>query len=187
MSVYLELFHGRDDPEQDMDDWGFQGPAIGPLDFVHVTYGEGPRLLAKHGEMECWLQKHEDMIAFRGKYYGDWAVVSETKHEEIITPAQMTDADTGNRQPNRGDPMADGPGSYTVAFDDEDFAAPHLYCSACVGGIEGLLEDCKCDPNDRDGNCICIVDCNPKFRIRKTMVVRSTDRCVSCCKTRVRL
>lgn len=34
MSYYLHLFHGRKDPNQQMDDWGEDGPYIGPLHAV---------------------------------------------------------------------------------------------------------------------------------------------------------
>jgi hypothetical protein len=36
--LYIRLFHGRVDPEQDMDDWGSDGPIFGPYHFVHTTY-----------------------------------------------------------------------------------------------------------------------------------------------------
>lgn len=99
MSVYLHLFHGRDDPEQDMDDWGFDGPVIGPLKYVHVTYMTDlkmdmeqdvaakffPELIEQHEEMlgrnvvptfcgEHHLYLTEDLVVYDGKYYGDWSV-----------------------------------------------------------------------------------------------------------------
>src|SRR6266540_2029269 len=36
--LYLALFHGRKTPDEDMEDWGFDGPMIGPLSYVHTTY-----------------------------------------------------------------------------------------------------------------------------------------------------
>jgi hypothetical protein len=36
--LYLGLFHGRKDPDDQMIEWGFNGPLIGPLSFVHTTY-----------------------------------------------------------------------------------------------------------------------------------------------------
>jgi len=36
--VYLRLFHGRRDPEADLEERGSEGPVIGPLAFVQVTY-----------------------------------------------------------------------------------------------------------------------------------------------------
>ena len=44
MSVYLHLFHGRDALEQDLDTWGREGPTIGPLSYVHTTYGSDVKL-----------------------------------------------------------------------------------------------------------------------------------------------
>jgi hypothetical protein len=42
--MYVALFHGRDDPDTDMDDWGFDGPVIGPLEYVHTTYAADVKL-----------------------------------------------------------------------------------------------------------------------------------------------
>ena len=36
--LYIRLFHGRTDPNQDMDDWGFDGPVLGPYQFFNTTY-----------------------------------------------------------------------------------------------------------------------------------------------------
>jgi len=36
--LYIRLFHGRTNPDQNMDDWGFDGPVLGPYKFVHTTY-----------------------------------------------------------------------------------------------------------------------------------------------------
>ena len=36
--MYLGLLHGRDHPQQQMNDWGFNGPMIGPLKWFHTTY-----------------------------------------------------------------------------------------------------------------------------------------------------
>ena len=30
--MHLGLYHGRTDPDQQMDSWGFVGPTVGPLD-----------------------------------------------------------------------------------------------------------------------------------------------------------
>ncbi len=42
--LYLGLFHGRDTPDADMDDWGFVGPIIGPLEYAHTTYASEIKL-----------------------------------------------------------------------------------------------------------------------------------------------
>jgi hypothetical protein len=38
MAVYLHLFHGRDAIDEQLSDWGQDGPVLGPLPYVHVTY-----------------------------------------------------------------------------------------------------------------------------------------------------
>ena len=52
MSVYLYLFHGRDRFDQDMDAWGRECPAIGPLSYVHTTYGGDVKLRGAREVME---------------------------------------------------------------------------------------------------------------------------------------
>ncbi len=36
--MYLRLYHGRTDPDEQMDDWGFVGPTFGPLACYVHTY-----------------------------------------------------------------------------------------------------------------------------------------------------
>lgn len=49
--MYLGLFHGRDTPEEELDNWGFNGPMIGPLKYVHTTYA---------AEMKLKFESHDD-------------------------------------------------------------------------------------------------------------------------------
>lgn len=36
--LYLKLYHGRDTVEEEMDDWGFEGPTLGPFRSIVITY-----------------------------------------------------------------------------------------------------------------------------------------------------
>lgn len=94
--LYLGLFHGRDDPKERMDDWGFNGPAIGPLTYCHTTYTSNVKIrfeAASDGKKyfdapntEFELSVNGDMLVFGGKYYGDWTVYC-VKPEECERPA----------------------------------------------------------------------------------------------------
>lgn len=42
--LYLTLYHGRDAKDEDMTDWGFGGPVIGPLESCATTYAAHIRL-----------------------------------------------------------------------------------------------------------------------------------------------
>jgi hypothetical protein len=82
--LYLGLFHGRNHPLEEMHQWGFDGPTIGPLVFCHTTYSYDVKIKFQDSEdaivyfgtaqVECSLTLNADMLAFRGKYYGDWTV-----------------------------------------------------------------------------------------------------------------
>lgn len=82
--LYLGLFHGRNDPCEKMDDWGFNGPVIGPLVWCHTTYASDIKIEFEQAE-DAWryfgsddrdqeIETFQDMLKFDGKYYGDWTV-----------------------------------------------------------------------------------------------------------------
>lgn len=79
--MYLSLFHGRTDPDQDMDDWGTDGPYFGPLKHVGFTYGRLSCLVDTQDNesgvllnAEDLMYQHDDMVFYDGVYYGDWKV-----------------------------------------------------------------------------------------------------------------
>jgi hypothetical protein len=72
--LYLRLYHGRTHPDQEMDDWGFDGPTFGPLSCYVHTYCSTFRIHAESGYHEIWLERHDDMIRWDGCYYGDLEV-----------------------------------------------------------------------------------------------------------------
>jgi len=91
--VYLHLFHGRDNPEQNMENWGDDGPIIGPLKYVHETYFSDLKVefinyedATKFGFEQPGVEQHfrlkEDMIEHNGKFYGDWSVFGESLAKE---------------------------------------------------------------------------------------------------------
>jgi hypothetical protein len=69
--LYLRLYHGRTDPDQTMDGWGFDGPTFGPLAAFVQTYLANARLYGESPSDEHWLETHADMVRFGGAYYGD--------------------------------------------------------------------------------------------------------------------
>lgn len=104
--VYLHVFHGRNTVEEDMDDWGFDGPVIGPLRYVHTTYKSdvkfacAPEVARKFfteqdvytfepgsdGLCEGQIFLRDDLLTIDGKFYGDWSVFG---------PEMVTIADDG--------------------------------------------------------------------------------------------
>jgi len=85
-TIYIRLFHGRTNANQDMNEWGLDGPIFGPYEFVHTTYALNLKL-SKNGlcsEFFCY----EDMVYYDGVYYGDWSVFGlETLEKRKYKPA----------------------------------------------------------------------------------------------------
>jgi hypothetical protein len=80
-----------------MDDWGFAGPVIGPLEYAHTTYASEVKLRFIDGQRaalyfpdtglvtnistdekapcpEAVLSIEQDLIVFDGRYFGAWTV-----------------------------------------------------------------------------------------------------------------
>ena len=85
--VYLHLFHGRTDPEQDMQEWGEVGPVIGPFRLIHTTYKYNLRAKDDPSDAPVWdvpIAAHDDMIYFRGVWYGDWTICGHAEADKLV-------------------------------------------------------------------------------------------------------
>jgi hypothetical protein len=71
--VAIELFHGRISPEEQLDNWGRQGPVF-IVDYVHVTYLCDIKLGLPQPAGDGDLHFVEDLVFYDGVYYGDWSV-----------------------------------------------------------------------------------------------------------------
>ena len=80
--MYLKLLHGRKHSNEEMDDWGLDGPWIGPLRWFHCTYlssvgigfEDGGELgaMSPGEEVPSPMFFFEGLLYFSGMYYGDW-------------------------------------------------------------------------------------------------------------------
>lgn len=71
---YLRLYHGRKDPQENLGDWGSEGPTFGPYASVQVTYGSHIKMHTGSGFDD--LNWHEDLIYYDGIFYGDLEMFS---------------------------------------------------------------------------------------------------------------
>jgi hypothetical protein len=78
MTVYLKLLHGRDNPNQDMEGWGFCGPVLGPFKAVHFTYRDHISCIHDGAVGRTTeLGFTDDMLTYEGRYYGDFEIAAE--------------------------------------------------------------------------------------------------------------
>ena len=96
MPLYLKLFHGRSHPEEELDDWGADGPIFGPSPFFHTTYG----WLVKFSEEgdDAVLYLSDDMLYYDGVWYGDWSIFGEDVDLGDLK-ARLTEFDPGKAVP----------------------------------------------------------------------------------------
>jgi hypothetical protein len=74
--LYVHLIHGRKDPDEQPEDWGFNGPTQGPFEWVHITYLTHMRCGRADGS-EVEFKFHEDMLEHEGSYYGDFEITTK--------------------------------------------------------------------------------------------------------------
>jgi len=82
---YLLLFHGRTNPDENMDDWGETGPAFGPLKYLQGTYATDLKFEIEDKDGMCRLMIVGDCIYYDGMYYGDWttAIYDDSNIEDF--------------------------------------------------------------------------------------------------------
>lgn len=91
---YLKLFHGRTPCDLVMDDWGEDGPWIGPIEWIHFTYQTSFRI-GFFDDNEYWsgsanhlppspLYFYKDCIYYDGIHYGDWEIISLPRASEEL-------------------------------------------------------------------------------------------------------
>ncbi|MBD2745903.1 hypothetical protein IC232_04240 [Microvirga sp. BT688] len=113
----LYLLHGRTRLEEDMEDWGFNGPRLQGVDGIHVTYGNinvhfaGDAYLLAAQQLTGWdrfgdtaltVRMAEDCVEVRGfnghdndntpltdatVYFGDWGLMKQESDQASLIKA----------------------------------------------------------------------------------------------------
>lgn len=82
--VNINLFHGRNTVDEELEDWGFEGPILKDVGFA-FTYGLlkifNVNYDGSFGDM-IFLPVVEGMVKLGGKYYGDFEIL--TSDDEAI-------------------------------------------------------------------------------------------------------
>ena len=87
--VYLHLTHGRTGPDEQLSDWGRDGPCLGPFRWVHLTY-----CIDLHAEEEsgqaCQFEIVADLIYYDGLFFGAYTILPEPEVQAAGCPAPET-------------------------------------------------------------------------------------------------
>jgi len=91
--MYLKLFHGREHWDEQMEDWGFEGPIFVVKGFVHSTYNAHLWVDHQGTGNGDELPYVGDCIHYDGKYYGDWSVFESELTPDIEAALEPFDPD----------------------------------------------------------------------------------------------
>ena len=72
--LYLHLLHGRNQLDQEMTDWGFEGPTLGPLKFVQGIYLDYLWIEFTGTEQSMRIEYSEDCLVYDNQYFGQYTV-----------------------------------------------------------------------------------------------------------------
>lgn len=95
--LYLSLFHGRRRLDESLPDWGSNGPSIGPMKYVHCTYGNEFKYEFEEGadfyglEEDGYFSFVEDMVELDGAYYGDVTIYYHVSKEDMDRVTMLQD------------------------------------------------------------------------------------------------
>lgn len=83
----VHLFHGRTHPDEVMNDWGSDGPRLGPFEAVSFTYGSLVVYTASHERFEfAWF---DDLLVYDGRFYGDAELLEDEPAPDGFEPALL--------------------------------------------------------------------------------------------------
>jgi hypothetical protein len=77
MPVYIFFYHGRHAPDEELNDWGFDGPVMGPFDYVQITYGCDIKAIDEKEKLPHFTIIKDGLVEVLGAFYGDFIVIDE--------------------------------------------------------------------------------------------------------------
>lgn len=101
MSTFdLYLHHGRKTPDEELEDWGPEGPRLKDVIGIHQTYGNAANVFFKDApakqaaqQLTGWeewepnaltMRWQDDMVAVKTDtstmYFGDWGIIPTETH-----------------------------------------------------------------------------------------------------------
>ncbi len=95
--LFFNLIHGRKEPNQEMDEWGFDGPILGPYESVHCTYCTHLRLAKSNGEIDT-MRIYDDLVYYDNCFYGDWFISTDISLNAKACVYDLAKAEIPNSQ-----------------------------------------------------------------------------------------
>lgn len=102
--LYIHLYHGRVHPSEPLEDWGFEGPLVGPITHVHRAYTDVERFAFEQSAMgttnalafglsrsdadDAAMEYDGDLVKFEGFWFGDRTIALWSDQEARVHNAK---------------------------------------------------------------------------------------------------
>lgn len=165
-TIYIHLYNGRSYPEEELDDWGTDGPTFGPYEHVQTTYGchvkcqvpehlidtvertmkDGSVKRVRGSGMQDFNIIGGEYLYYDGVYYGDWIVYSDNPGKTRFPPrADVVYDSTKTRPPETGEAALPLGTEVTVAAGED---ADEFKGDGVVAHVEVSYYQVKCEDGE---------------------------------------
>lgn len=103
--MYLQLYHGRHAPDEELSDWGFDGPIFHiPDELSGVTMTYACEIQFEYQQDHFGLLKIDgDCLYYDGAWYGDWSFMSDAFFKKHYAIANLQEFDAEKAKIPDGD------------------------------------------------------------------------------------
>jgi hypothetical protein len=88
--IYIQLFEGQENEDDELSEGGQNGPVFGPLQFVEVANGRLIKLGTEGDHYELTITLN-GFVYYDGLYYGDFSVFFEHQNDSHLARHQGFD------------------------------------------------------------------------------------------------
>jgi hypothetical protein len=92
--MYINLFHGRKNLQEDPEERGFDGPTFGPLESIQVTYGWIIQLGIPDEDFPQ-LRLADGCVYYDENYYGDFSISLEPEGKTVKFETEKANSNVG--------------------------------------------------------------------------------------------
>jgi hypothetical protein len=89
MPSYIFFYNGRHSSDEELDDWGFNGPVVGPYSRIAFTYGCHIKAIDEKEKITDFTIGTEGLVEVLGAFYGDFIIIDEKKCKENYNDRRM--------------------------------------------------------------------------------------------------
>ncbi len=139
--MYLHLFHGRQPWDQQLDNWGVDGPVL-IIEGFHCTYKDHIRVGVDDPYRDWFdLEFKEDLLYYNGTWYGDWSIFAKGTDPLLESRAEKFRADRAMMERADAEAPSVAEPIYKPLTEDEQAFAQDVPDEPSTEDLENMVND----------------------------------------------